>query len=93
MEARDHYDPNSSTSLKFAGEVVVARLRRAVTKSEIRSILREGAPTRNRDPEFNCQIWVGDALQVLVNAHLITREERSNGISGMIDVTMEARDG
>jgi hypothetical protein len=89
LETKDDYDP--ATSPMLAKEVHVASTRVPASKIQVAAILHQ-TPVRNRDPEFDCQKWVGDALQKLVEAGCIEQEECERGIEGMVEVIMEAED-
>ncbi len=67
FEASDDYDP--STSGNFAKEVSVGTLRTPMTKVQL-ALLISQTPIDNSSREFNCQTWVGDALQRLATAGL-----------------------
>ena len=89
LESRDNYDP--AASRRFAKEVPVARIVTPTTKAQLATFIFQ-TPINNSSLEFNCQTWVGDVLQRLAGAGYITKEACDNGIDGMVDATMEARD-
>ncbi|KAJ8125167.1 hypothetical protein O1611_g8473 [Lasiodiplodia mahajangana] len=47
----------------------------------------------NRELEYGCQSWVGNALEALQNANLITVEEGDSALTGMIEFVSQATDG
>jgi hypothetical protein len=89
LEIRDNYDP--STSVTLAKEVSVGRLTRPLTKAQLASIICQ-TPIDNTISSFNCQTWVGDALERLATAGYLTQKDCNDGVYRMIDVTMEARE-
>jgi hypothetical protein len=89
LQTNDNYDPTKSR--KFAKEVPVGNLTTPMTKTQLASILYQ-TPIDNRSREFNCQTWVGNALQRLATSGYLTRSDCDKGITGMIDATMEAAD-
>ncbi|KAI0186781.1 hypothetical protein EV127DRAFT_166312 [Xylaria flabelliformis] len=44
----------------------------------------------NRESDYSCQIWVGDAVTVLQEANLITAEEGDNALNGMVNYISQA---
>jgi len=54
-------------------------------------ILR-AVPVRNWDAEFNCQIWVEAALRRLRDLRLVSGEDYTRGVDGMVDAISEAED-
>ncbi|KAJ5130467.1 uncharacterized protein N7515_006506 [Penicillium bovifimosum] len=45
---------------------------------------------RNRDRDWNCQNWVGEALAELVKVGCLTEEERRLAIGEMVEIILEA---
>lgn len=88
-QLRDNYDP--TTSAKFAKDVPVGYLTKSMTKAQINTIV-SAIPIDNSTQEFNCQLWIGDALQKLVDADCLDNATRTAGINGMVDATLEAKD-
>lgn len=89
LETRVDYDP--ATSPLLTKEVHVACIKRELSKIQLAAILYQ-TPIRNKDPELGCQKWVGNALQILVEAGCIEREKYERGIEGMAEVILEAKD-
>ncbi|KAM0666491.1 hypothetical protein MY8738_005656 [Beauveria namnaoensis] len=89
FQERWNYDPEGSRS--FAKKVRVGTTKRPLTDSELVA-LSESVSVDNDNPEFNCQQWVQYALLVLYENGLITEKEYNDGVNGMIDATMEAKD-
>lgn len=89
LETKDNYDPTRSTRL--AKEVRVGSLRTPMTKAQLAALLYQ-TPIKNRDREFDCQKWVGDALQRLATAGYILQKDCDSGIDRMVEATMEAKD-
>ncbi|WEW59037.1 hypothetical protein PRK78_004505 [Emydomyces testavorans] len=91
FEERKQYDP--SKSIKLRKKVEVGEISAEVPKLAIRSIL---AATKVRngidDGDWNCQNWVGDALQQLVDQSWLSAELRDNAIDQMLDACLEAED-
>ncbi|KAF2189113.1 hypothetical protein K469DRAFT_564191 [Zopfia rhizophila CBS 207.26] len=90
LETKNDYEP--SKSRKFAKEVRVGRLRTPMSKAQLASLIYQ-TPVDNSSQEFNCHLWVGDALKRLAQAGYLTQTDCDTGISGMVDATLEARDG
>ncbi|KAH7412156.1 hypothetical protein DE146DRAFT_628146 [Phaeosphaeria sp. MPI-PUGE-AT-0046c] len=88
LETKDNYDP--TTSRRFAKEASVATLKTPMSKSQLASIIYQ-TPIDNSSIEFNCQTWVGDALQRLATAGYITQDECDSGIDKMVDAVVEAK--
>lgn len=90
-EERPDYNPEASMSLYK--RIRVAELPSEVPESSFRSII---ATTRIRnEPEerdWNCQSWVCDALQRLVNQGWLSKEDRESSIDQMVDACLEAKD-
>lgn len=89
LETRDNYDP--TTSRKFAKAVPVGTLTTPMTKAQLAALIYQ-TPVDNSSREFNCQVWVGDALHRLVRAGYLAQVDCDNGITRMIDATLEAVD-
>jgi len=89
LETRDNYDPRRSRSI--AKEIAVATLRTPMTKAQVAYLIYK-TPIDNSSQEFNCQTWVGEALQRLATAGYITQDDCDNGIDGMVKATMEAQE-
>lgn len=89
LETVDNCDPATNSAL--AKEVHVATIRAPVSKIQLAALLYQ-VSVRNGDPEFDCQKWVGDALQKLAEAGCIERDECEKGIEGMVEIIMEAED-
>lgn len=89
LQTKDNHDPTKSR--KFAKEVPVGKLTTPMTKAQVAQIIYE-TPIDNRSREFNCQTWVGDALQLLATKGYLAQKDCDNGISRMVDATLEAKD-
>jgi hypothetical protein len=89
LQARDNYDP--STSRGFVKEVSAGRLRVPMSKNQLASLIGQ-TPIDNSSHGFNCQIWVGNALQRLATAGYITQRDCDTGVDKMVDATMEAEE-
>ncbi|KAI4657732.1 uncharacterized protein J4E78_006120 [Alternaria triticimaculans] len=89
LQTKDNFIP--SKSLSFAKEVTVGTIRTPMTKARLAALIYE-TPIDNRNAEFNCLIWVGDALERLAAAGYITKEECTGGIDKMVEATMEAEE-
>jgi hypothetical protein len=63
----------------------------SVGRAQLINVLR-AVPVRNRDAEFNCQIWVEAALRRLRDLRLLSSEAYTEGVDGMVDVIAEAED-
>jgi hypothetical protein len=90
LEVRENYIP--SRSRLFENEINVGWVKvLELTKSELVAIVSK-TPVDNASRGFNCQVWVGDALKLLVEEGYIELEEYLSAVNGMIDATMEAKD-
>lgn len=89
LEIRDHYNPAGNRP--FEKEVAVGWTKADLTKSQLVDIVSE-TPVDNTSREFNCQVWVGDALKLLTQEGYIEQEEYLGAVDRMIDATMEAED-
>ncbi|KUI72370.1 hypothetical protein VM1G_11826 [Cytospora mali] len=49
-------------------------------------------PVNNEEASWNCQHWVGDALERCVRAHIISLDQMHAAIDKMTDVLLEAPD-
>jgi hypothetical protein len=86
-ETRDDNEPTSSSS--FAKEVRVGWISTRMTKAQLTGFIHQ-TPVDNSSLDFDCQKWVGAALQRLAIAGYLTDRECRDGVNGMVDATMEA---
>ncbi|KAJ5988928.1 hypothetical protein N7481_004138 [Penicillium waksmanii] len=91
------YSPQScipaDTGLKIEALITVANPSDEITKSMIEKACAQ-TPVRN-DPhhqDWNCHNWVGEALTELVDIGFLTEEQRSQGITRMVDACLEAEE-
>ena len=77
LETKNNYDP--TTSSRLAKEVSVGRLTTPMTKAQLAGFIYQ-TPVDNSSYEYNCQTWVGDALQRLATAGYITQDAYDGGI-------------
>ncbi|KAF2245136.1 hypothetical protein BU26DRAFT_433955, partial [Trematosphaeria pertusa] len=89
LKTRDNY--NSTTSRKFAKEVLVRTLTTPITKAQLVALIYQ-TPVNNLSREFNCQTWVGDVLQNLAKAGYVTRGACDSSINAMVDAIIEAKE-
>ena len=61
-------------------------------KFKVRNILRD-TPINNSERGWNCQNWIGDALQILEARGLISSDAVRKASDEMVDAIMEAKDG
>ncbi|KAI1939094.1 hypothetical protein LOZ66_003174 [Ophidiomyces ophidiicola] len=87
LQAMLGYQP--ATSDRLTGTVRVAKV--SQTLDSIRAIA-ETTPINNCENGWNCQNWVGDALNKLVENNVITVSEKSNAIDLMVDILLEGAD-
>ncbi|KAK7541389.1 hypothetical protein IWX49DRAFT_322009 [Phyllosticta citricarpa] len=80
---------NPTLSATFVKKIEVGQLRFAMTKPRLVELVSE-TPINNSDPEFNCQVWVENALQRLKRSNYLSEDDYTKGVDGMIDATMEA---
>lgn len=90
LDTRDGYDPTRSHT--FAGKHRVGQLLKPISKAGLVSFVSQ-TPIRNLSYEFDCQKWVGDALEKLRDAGYLTSQQCADGIDGMVELTLEAKDG
>lgn len=86
VETNYEYNPMDSGSL--VGHPTIAVINRQV---DVVSAIVQGTPIK-LDLEWNCQHWVSDALQRLVEVNYITAEEKDQGIDLMVDVLLQGSD-
>lgn len=89
LEAREQYDPVKSKL--FEKEVKVGWITADLTKSQLIAFVSR-TPIDNVSREFNCQMWVGEALKLLAEGGYIQKAEYLSAVDTMIDITMEAKD-
>lgn len=89
FERRQQEDP--TTIKTFVKKIPVEPLVNSPTKGQLVSRIMT-TPVKNSDPSWNCQNWVGDALDRLVQGNWITSRTSSDAIGLMADVIIEARD-
>ncbi|RMZ84897.1 hypothetical protein DV738_g391, partial [Chaetothyriales sp. CBS 135597] len=88
VDQRLNEDPTNSQ--RFVKEIPIAEIT-GKSNFEIQSTIT-ATPVDNSTHDWDCQKWVGDALTRLNNLGWITKQQRSDGISKMVDVTFEAED-
>ncbi|KAJ5709755.1 hypothetical protein N7493_010046 [Penicillium malachiteum] len=86
----DGYNPYGSR--KLAAMISVAEFPDSVNQWSMRVVIYS-TPIRNLDRSWNCQNWVGDALEQLGAAGYLTAVQRESAYHQMIRVVMQARDG
>ncbi|OBT61619.1 hypothetical protein VE03_08849 [Pseudogymnoascus sp. 23342-1-I1] len=89
IEVREDYDPAGSRL--FQKWVEVGWTKTNLTKSQLVAFVSR-TPIDNDSQEFNCQIWVGDALKLLAQGGYIEQAEYLRAVDTMVDITMEAKD-
>lgn len=77
-------------SQRFVKSIPVAVIT-GKSKSQIRSTIA-ATPVNNSSRDWDCQKWVGDALTRLSNLGWITKQQKSDAISRMVDAVFEAED-
>ena len=82
---------NPATSRTFLKKIPVTPITNNPTKEQL---IAKITATRvdNGTHSWNCQTWVGDALQRVVQEKWITAQGKSNAIDAMADVIVEAED-
>ncbi|KAI1189407.1 hypothetical protein F5B17DRAFT_196680 [Nemania serpens] len=84
------YDPRQS--MTFVGSVPVATIPvTGPSDSRLRDVIWSTA-IDNEDNSWNCQNWVGDALNLCIGYKLISSEESDRAIDGMVDLVLQAQD-
>ncbi|KAJ3571332.1 hypothetical protein NPX13_g5412 [Xylaria arbuscula] len=89
FEARRGYNPTESNT--FAKRIPIEWLAHPLAAAEMGTIL-SNVPIDNRGDGYNCQQWVGDALDHLVAEKLLSRKAVDGAIDGMVDAIMDAKD-
>ena len=89
FQIREPYD--SIESQGIVRTVKVGSSLVSVVHDQMIDILR-AVPVRNWDAEFNCQIWVEAALRRLRDLRLVSGEDYTRGVDGMVDAISEAED-
>ncbi|KAK8227647.1 hypothetical protein HDK90DRAFT_514147 [Phyllosticta capitalensis] len=89
LEVKQNCRPESE--VKFAQAIQVGQLRGPMTNAELVFFMSQ-TPINNLDREFNCQVWVEQALARLKAANHLTGEQYERGVDGMTTVLMEATD-
>ncbi|PGH28371.1 hypothetical protein GX50_08891 [[Emmonsia] crescens] len=83
VEMRVDYNP--ATSINIVGSALVCHL--PIHPDAVLRVLQQ-VPIKN-ELEWNCQHWVGDALQAMVIHQLITLELRSVALDQMVDILIQ----
>ena len=76
-------------SNNFATSVWVGTTHQALTSTELLGQM-QACPVANNDLEFNCQLWVGEALNRMQRAGYFTEEEVDIAEDSMVEATLEA---
>ncbi|KAJ5773961.1 hypothetical protein N7457_008857 [Penicillium paradoxum] len=85
---KDSKDPISEPPIAW---IPVSTAPDSVTKAMIvGACARTPVRNSNRDRDWNCQNWVGEALTELVNAGCLSHEELKVAIGKMVEVILEA---
>lgn len=82
-----NYD--GTQSQRFAKQVNVGYLQVPMTLSQLRELMFSMEPD-NSSAEYNCQNWVGMALEKLVSSNYLTQQEVSDAIDDMAAAILEA---
>lgn len=89
FERRQQVDPAGSRT--FIKKIAVGPLTNGPTKQQLISRIT-ATPINNSTRSWNCQNWVGDALVRVVQGNWISSKSKSDAISAMADVIIEAED-
>lgn len=84
IETMYAYNPLNSTH--YAGHAAVATISRHVDAA---TAIAQATPVQF-DPEWNCQLWIGDALKRLVDFKFITAEARDESLNEMVAILLQA---
>ncbi|EER39184.1 conserved hypothetical protein [Histoplasma capsulatum H143] len=91
FEAKTDYNPVLSRSL--VKMIPAAEVPDSISEASIKSTV-SATPAKNsrEDLDWNCQLWVGDALTRLTDRDYVSKEQRDAAIDAMVDACMEAED-
>ncbi len=87
--AREEDSRNPRKSELFVGAVHLATIR--ASGSSLRNAIWS-TPVNNADRGWNCQNYVGDALESCAREGLISEEQIDYAIDGMVDLVQQARE-
>ncbi|KAI0902919.1 hypothetical protein F4823DRAFT_620562 [Ustulina deusta] len=87
--AREEDSRNPRKSELFVGAVYLATIR--ASGSSLRNAIWS-MPVNNADRSWNCQNYVGDALESCAREGLISEEQIDYAIDGMVDLVQQARE-
>jgi hypothetical protein len=89
VEVLENYDPSKSRHV--VGNVEVGKLLVQVSKAQLVDFVSQ-TPVNNTVDDWNCQNWVGDAMERMLNAGWITNRIYHNGLDTMADIVTDAKD-
>lgn len=84
----DDYDPDSSTHL--VKRINVGEVPDLISQGSNRAVVSR--TPLEKDLGWNCQTWVGDALERMVKSQYLTASERGAALDAMVIVLLEAKD-
>ncbi|KAL2359169.1 hypothetical protein RJZ56_007995 [Blastomyces dermatitidis] len=87
VEILQGYNPLTSSTL--AGRVIVGATPQCL--DTLQALVAQ-VPVNNDLDDWNCQNWVGEALQRLVENKVISAGQKSVALDGMVDLLLEGRD-
>lgn len=89
FERRQHENPTQSRT--FLKKIPVGPITNSPTKQQLITRIT-ATPINNSTHSWNCQTWVGDALERIVGGLWISSQTKSNAIGSMAEVIVEAED-
>ncbi|PYH93062.1 hypothetical protein BO71DRAFT_400053 [Aspergillus ellipticus CBS 707.79] len=94
FEYKDEVGKDPQASARLATLIHVSTLTKTTSKPDIKAACQRTKiwnELGHRD--WNCQNWVGDALDGLVAIGCVTAEERRGAVDKMVEACVEAKDG
>lgn len=89
IELHEGYDPSRSRTV--AGIINVGKLLEPISKAQLVNLVSQ-TPVDNRSSDFNCQVWVGNALGKLKGHGYLKHEKCKESVDRMLDLALEAKD-
>ncbi|KAG5991203.1 hypothetical protein E4U54_003925 [Claviceps lovelessii] len=84
LEVKENWDPTCTGSVLPLAYTTKTGL---ICANTLTKLLRN-VPVRNDDNEFNSQQWIWGALESLTHDGYLTKHQRDDGFSGMLDTIL-----